>query len=798
MSLPKSIHDRLSHDSYFHEKLLNCINNAAIHHPLRSAEYYSVTLQNCLPIEIQSLKLTSEQLLELCVSVRAIDQKKSGDVNPEGEKTLKLMRLEVTLENELNDDYWIIRGVNSFSEQNYHHAMRCSERALELNHNDVNALHLSAVSLAKIGEPNSNYFILSKAKDRFLKALSLQTDQDETIENNYAAFLTTYNDQQQPDFPLLINKPNKKSSKELLRLLQNHPATKGSIYPNDHFAEILYSFSEEIAIGKDAVAIGEIVSSDTNAFCVTSTHFSAYIGQECYEYDGFLIGINSGLLSFLNRFLQVVASSVVLADYPKDAFFDPGTPLTNSEVKDYIADLLEETMDGIERVPQPDEIYDIKVDKFRSEFMMSLNEYAVAFIILHELSHIRLGQLDKLKNLSVLSTDSRKELKTEDLINHEHEFNADRLAFDLLIRRIQGLDDFEIQVAICSVEIVFFIFHMRELHASLLPSQTHPHSLDRINHLRNSISFAGNYYTFADALQNLCEGFITDEDVDKKYKLKKMSAHWNQGVWLLKNGLLVDASKELRKVLELDCQLARENFNLIGPFSVYSNASTDTDSNKKKEIADGIENILREVASIRENHVHILIDLPNGIITNSRQLFVTSNVKISNEIARQFTSWIKDANTNPLNSAVYAIHEILDSHNIDVPLTSLSVALVTVDIVSDIIKPYDDVGLKSSLFAIRKIIESYRLNYKAVKITPVNDVLNIEKPIIINLNSEKFVVLKKVDANYVYYKDCGHTKRLDQRDFLSELSGFILAPITKKGIQPFDYVPESMCAFIWG
>ena len=60
-----------------------------------------------------------------------------------------------------------------------------------------------------------------------------------------------------------------------------------------------------------------------------------------------------------------------------------------------------------------------------------------------------------------------------------------------------------------------------------------------------------------------------------------------------------------------------------------------------------------------------------------------------------------------------------------------------VDLMSDIVQPGEE-KLKTSLFAIKKIVDAYGLDFKAAKLKPA-DILKLTTPFIANFDSEHFV-----------------------------------------------------------
>ncbi|MFC1510582.1 cysteine peptidase family C39 domain-containing protein [Candidatus Omnitrophota bacterium] len=215
-------------------------------------------------------------------------------------------------------------------------------------------------------------------------------------------------------------------------------------------------------------------------------------------------------------------------------------------------------------------------------------------------------------------------------------------------------------------------------------------------------------------------------------------------------------------------------------------------------IASSVARLLKEVAY--KPNTRIKLELPNASDdkgVSAKHILIDSQAAFTNDRIMDYAAWLKNAEIHPLNCGVYAINDILQEKKVGVTLEEISVLSLLVDILGDVIKP-GDAKLKTSLFAINKIVQSYGLNFKAVKIDPAQ-MQSLTPPFIANFKSEHFVTVKSIDDGIVYYKDIGRVASLPLDEFTSKMTGFVLANVIEN-VKPsmMEEVPDSMAAFVWG
>ena len=127
--------------------------------------------------------------------------------------------------------------------------------------------------------------------------------------------------------------------------------------------------------------------------------------------------------------------------------------------------------------------------------------------------------------------------------------------------------------------------------------------------------------------------------------------------------------------------------------------------------------------------------------------------KLTTGQAKEMVDWLSSSDIDPLNCGVYALNDILAANGIKKTPEEVSVMTLSVDLLAGIVKPGDK-KLKTTLFALSKVAEAFKLDYKAAKLNPA-DVLKLTPPFIANFNGEHFVTVTGVDADVVGLMDTG-------------------------------------------
>ncbi|MFH1640462.1 MAG: cysteine peptidase family C39 domain-containing protein, partial [Candidatus Omnitrophota bacterium] len=104
--------------------------------------------------------------------------------------------------------------------------------------------------------------------------------------------------------------------------------------------------------------------------------------------------------------------------------------------------------------------------------------------------------------------------------------------------------------------------------------------------------------------------------------------------------------------------------------------------------------------------------------------------------------WIKDPNTQVDNyCGVYALHQLLKARGEEITLEELAFRVILVDLLTGNIKDLKG-ELRTSLYALQKVAESFGLKPQVLKIEPLkldNETINELIPFIAHFNSEHFI-----------------------------------------------------------
>ncbi|MFT5388134.1 MAG: hypothetical protein ACI9E5_001270, partial [Candidatus Omnitrophota bacterium] len=224
-----------------------------------------------------------------------------------------------------------------------------------------------------------------------------------------------------------------------------------------------------------------------------------------------------------------------------------------------------------------------------------------------------------------------------------------------------------------------------------------------------------------------------------------------------------------------------------------------TDEKISAYVAQSVVGLMNQMAYEQRGIQRIKVSGNNvkGLKGEPKDLEVFKELIFSKQRVRQYKEWLNDPSIHPLNCGVFAAHDLLAAENIQVPLEEISINTLTVDILSNIIRPGDP-RLKTSLFAINKVTEVYGINLHAIKIAP-HDVDQLNTPFIASFKDEHFVAVSDVRDGYVYYTDVGQSKVLSTDKFASEITGYVLAKDIKSNPQlQHESVSQSAQAFVWG
>ena len=211
-------------------------------------------------------------------------------------------------------------------------------------------------------------------------------------------------------------------------------------------------------------------------------------------------------------------------------------------------------------------------------------------------------------------------------------------------------------------------------------------------------------------------------------------------------------------------------------------------------VAETVKNILSQIVNKQDTRLQLSLSGAQG---NQPSLAIDPQIHFNAKEINAIYTWLLNPQIHPLNCGVYALRDILTSRNINVPLEELSVSSLLVDLLNNIVKPGEE-KLKTSLYAIEKIVQTYGLNFKAAKLAPA-DVLKIKPAFIANFDEEHFVTVTSVDETSVNFTDIGRPQSLNKEEFVKRLSGFVLAgDLEQQKDLSYELVSDATKAFVWG
>ncbi len=273
---------------------------------------------------------------------------------------------------------------------------------------------------------------------------------------------------------------------------------------SDLISHLPYDQRNEILL---QVAIGELQLIDPNAFSSVPEEFRPIVGDIAGEYEGYLIGIHSGLISILHKVAYLLFSCVTVVktrqvdtpnndpeavSMPKTLSLDEGARKLHLIIKQSI---------------NPASAINVEIPIIRDERIWLAGKAALAaqkFVIAHEISHIMLGHVG---NPSRHLTIQNYQIPTYACsLEHRREFEADFNAMCLMLDSALGKeDDFGLVALVNGVEFCLFVLQMREITAGLCNTRTHPSAKDRLNRLRKDICLPSHYYEFSNVLISFAE-----------------------------------------------------------------------------------------------------------------------------------------------------------------------------------------------------------------------------------------------------------------------------------------------------
>ncbi|HRZ39446.1 MAG TPA: cysteine peptidase family C39 domain-containing protein, partial [Candidatus Omnitrophota bacterium] len=215
-------------------------------------------------------------------------------------------------------------------------------------------------------------------------------------------------------------------------------------------------------------------------------------------------------------------------------------------------------------------------------------------------------------------------------------------------------------------------------------------------------------------------------------------------------------------------------------------------------LATNVQSLLSRAAMEGNRNLDIQIASPNQKeFRDIDGLRISAKTSLSPEKIQEVAQWLRKPGIHPLNCGVFALHDFLKLSKMPISLEQAALSTLSVDLLTDIVKPGDPT-LKTSLYAIDKVISLYQLDHAVIKLEP-QDILKLNVPFIANFGQEHFVTVTAIDDKGVHVQDTGVERIMSQEDFLKDLSGYVL--ILKKNIPisvSYQNVDDVEKAFVWG
>ncbi|MCX5701739.1 MAG: methyltransferase domain-containing protein, partial [Candidatus Omnitrophica bacterium] len=167
-------------------------------------------------------------------------------------------------------------------------------------------------------------------------------------------------------------------------------------------------------------------------------------------------------------------------------------------------------------------------------------------------------------------------------------------------------------------------------------------------------------------------------------------------------------------------------------------------------------------------------DLASGINNAAYQ----EGLYLTGADIKKICDWIKDPATQIDNyCGVYALHRLLKAQGKEITLEELALRVILVDLLTGNIKELKG-RLKTSLYALQKVAESFGLKAQALKVEPLqlnNESIDQLIPFIAHLNSEHFIYVTRLKDDMLYYYEKEEEEIMPRDLLINKISGYLLS-----------------------
>lgn len=207
------------------------------------------------------------------------------------------------------------------------------------------------------------------------------------------------------------------------------------------------------------------------------------------------------------------------------------------------------------------------------------------------------------------------------------------------------------------------------------------------------------------------------------------------------------------------------------------------------------QTIISQAESFLRSFVTQTTDSARQTMLNQVGLGLSETVSLDSGEVDDITSWLKSRDLHFGQSAFLALKDMLENRDLSLPMTTIGVKAVLIDILTGVINRFTEGELLISVFALQRTAKFYGHALTGVNYSH-DDLLafyaaNSGKKIIAHVGEDHFVVITSVTATEVTYKEMskgasGEIVTVSKEDFLKTWQGDLIVPtaqaITSKQI----------------
>ncbi len=200
---------------------------------------------------------------------------------------------------------------------------------------------------------------------------------------------------------------------------------------------------------------------------------------------------------------------------------------------------------------------------------------------------------------------------------------------------------------------------------------------------------------------------------------------------------------------------------------------------------DDKQTIINQVESFLRSYVAQTTDAGRQTMLNQVSLGLSETMSLDSSEVDDMMNWLKARDLHFGQSAFLSLKEMLENRGLSLPMTTIAVKAVLIDVLTGVINRFTEGELLVSVFALQRTAKFY-----AHALTGVNysydDLLafyaaNPDKKIIAHVGEDHFVVITSVTTTDVTYKEMskgasGELATVSKDDFLKTWQGYLIVP----------------------